>query len=567
MADDLAPAPEERAAGGAPRWGYVIGSALTACFLVEAFTGLLLMLAYSPSSASAWGSVYYIHYQVDFGWFVRGLHRFGSYAIVILMVLHLLQATLAAAYRSPNMVNWWIGLGLMLLALGLGVTGNILPWDQHGYWAAVVETVIAGGVPVVGPSIQRLAVGGPGYGNLTLTRMYGLHVGLLPALFVLGLVVHVRLARRGGLAPPAAPRTAFHGLVASALMLGTLVAIVLIGHGAALEAPADPTGDEYPARPEWYFLWLFQLLKYLHGEREVVATVIVPGAILAVLALIPLLDKVLPRGFVHFLACGFLFAVVGGAGYLTYEGWRDDAKDPAYRAGRERAERAAGRAVQLAGDESVGIPPDGAGYVLGRDPLHRGGGLFEANCAGCHAFGGKASKNQSAPDLKDYGSRAWLRGLLEKPDSPAYYGKAPECDGMTTWKGTSKLSAKELDDVADFVATFSAIDPETSPADWAAAAKAAAHPGRPAFYRECVDCHTMGNLTEREKKTAPSPDLFAWGSSRWTARMIKSPNHPALYGYLESEQKMPAFADQLTGSDVTAVVRYLKGDYLPPKAP
>lgn len=225
---------------------------------------------------------------------------------------------------------------------------------------------------------------------------------------------------------------------------------------------------------------------------------------------------------------------------------------------------AARRAVQLAGDDSVGIPPDGAGYVLRRDPLHRGGGVFEANCAGCHAFGGQASKNQSAPDLKDYGSRAWVRGLLEKPDSPAYFGKAPECDGMTSWKDTSKLTGKELDDVADFVATFAAIDPETSPADWAAEARAKGHPGRAPFYRECVDCHTMGNLTEREKKTAPSPDLFAWGSNRWTSRMIKFPNHPALYGYLESEQKMPSFGDQLTDSDVTAVVRYLRGDYVPP---
>jgi ubiquinol-cytochrome c reductase cytochrome b subunit len=560
LADDIIPPPDRF------RWGYAIASALTACFAIEAATGLLLMLAYSPSSASAWGSVYYINDQIDHGWFVRGLHRFGSYAMVVLVVLHLLQATLAAAYRSPRVVNWWIGLGLMLVTLGLGVTGNILPWDQHGYWAAVVETVIAGGVPVVGPTVERLAVGGPGYGNLTLTRMYGLHVGILPALFVLGLVTHIGLARRHRLMGlrddgPVGPRRVFGGFVASAVLLGALAAVVLVYHGAPLEAPADPGGNDYPARPEWYFLWLFQLLKYFHGEREVIATVIVPGGILAVLALIPLIDKILPKGFVHFLASAFVFAVVGGAGYLTYEGWRADEADPAYRAGRERAEQAAARAARLAGDEAVGIPPDGAAYLLGRDPLLRGGGLFEAKCAGCHAFGGKASKDQSAPDLKDYGTRAWVRGLLEKPDAPAYFGTAPECDGMTSWKDTSKLTAKEMDDVADFVATFAAIDPEASPADWAAAAKAENHPGRAPFYRECVDCHTMGNVVDREKKTNQSPDLFAWGSPRWVARMIKNPSHASLYGYLEAEQKMPAFGDQLTGSDVTALVRYLKGDY------
>src|SRR5207248_7852381 len=110
--------------------------------------------------------------------------------------------------------------------------------------------------------------------------------------------------------------------------------------------------------------------------------------------------------------------------------------------GRARARVAAARAIQLAGDDSVGIPPDGAAYLLNRDPLHRGGGLFEAKCAGCHALGGDAPKDQSAPDLKGYGSRAWVRGLLENPSSPAYFGKSPQCDGMTTWKSATRLTAK-----------------------------------------------------------------------------------------------------------------------------
>jgi ubiquinol-cytochrome c reductase cytochrome b subunit len=454
--------------------------------------------------------------------------------------------------------------------MGLGITGNILPWDQHGYWAAKVETVIAGGVPVIGPALQRLAVGGPDLGNLTLTRMYGLHVGLLPLLYGLGLVAQARLARQHGLDLRAEQGEGFTfpGLLTWAVALGALAAVVVANGGAPLEAPADPAGDDYPARPEWYFLWLFQLLnQYFHGEREVIATVIVPGATLAVLLLIPLLDKVLPRGFAHFLACALVFGVVGGAGYLTYEGWKRDASDPSYREGLARARAAADRAIQLAGTDSGGVPPEGAAYLLMRDPLHRGGGLFEAKCAGCHAFGGKASAEQSAPDLKGYGTRAWVRGLLENPASPAYYGKSEPCEGMKTWKSASKLTAKQLDDVADFVATFATIDPGTSPTDWAAAAKAADHPGRAPFYRECVDCHTMGNLVEREKKTQESPDLFAWGSPRWTARMIKSPGHPSAYGHLAEEQKMPAFGGQLTESDVAAVIRYLQGDYTPAPRP
>src|SRR5206468_831930 len=160
------------------------------------------------------------------------------------------------------------------------------------------------------------------------------------------------------------PRQVFYRTVAGAVVLGVLAAIVVAGHGAPLEAPADASGDDYPARPEWYFLWLFQLLKAFHGEREVIITVILPGAILSVLFAIPFFDKLLPRGVAHFLACAVVFAVVGGAGYLTYAGWRDDAADPAYRSARVRAERAAARAVQLAGEDSVGVPPDGASYLL-----------------------------------------------------------------------------------------------------------------------------------------------------------------------------------------------------------
>ena len=182
-------------------------------------------------------------------------------------------------------------------------------------------------------------------------------------------MAHAALVRRHGLTPPrevrdierAWPNQVFYRLVAGAVVLGTLVAIVLVNHGAPLEAPADPSGDDYPARPEWYFLWLFRLLKYFHGEREIIATVIVPGAILAVMFLIPLLDKVLPqrvRPLPRLRRSSSPWSV--GAGYLTYEGWHADAADPTYRAGRERADRAAARAVQLAGDETVGIPPDGA---------------------------------------------------------------------------------------------------------------------------------------------------------------------------------------------------------------
>ena len=132
---------------------------------------------------------------------------------------------------------------------------------------------------------------------------------------------------------------------------------------------------------------------------------------------------------------------------------------------------------------------------------------------------------------------------------------------MQEWKEGSKLSAKELDDVASYVAWFATIPPDVTPAEWADAAEVKAHPGRKQYQAECAECHTMGDPSTRSKKLQPAPDLFAWGSDRWTARMIKHPSAVNLYGYLEGDQKMPAFEGQITDADVATLVRYLKGDY------
>src|SRR4051812_11859687 len=189
---------------GGARWRYVFGSALSTTFMIQVATGLLLLLSYSPSSSTAWGSVYYVSYQMTGGWFVRGIHHFGSQAMVILLAMHLLQVLWAGAYRRPREVNWWFGMALLFLTLGFSLTGYLLPWDQKGYWATKVATNIAGGAPGLGPMIQKVGGGGLDYGNQTITRFFGLHVGGLPALFVPCLAAHGAPRRRP--AGPVRPR-------------------------------------------------------------------------------------------------------------------------------------------------------------------------------------------------------------------------------------------------------------------------------------------------------------------------------------------------------------------------
>ena len=561
---------DEPIPGGA-RWRYVFGSALSTTFLIQLVTGLLLMFSYAPSASTAWGSVYYISDQMTLGWFIRGIHHYGSQAMVVLLVLHLIQVLWAGAYRRPREVNWWFGMALMFLTLGFSLTGYLLPWDQKGYWATKVATNIVGGTPVLGPSLQKVIVGGPDYGNQTLTRFYGLHVGVLPTLFVLSLAAHVALFRRHGLTPPRRagnratghfwPEQLFMDTVASLAVLGVLLFLVLSEHGANLDAPADPSSSDYPARPEWYFLSLFQLLKAFPGKNEVVGTILIPTAITVVLLLIPLFDRFLPDTLAHLLALGFVVALVGGVGYLTYEAWRADAHDKFFQAGRAKADEARRRALRLAGDPAVGIPPDGAAYVLLRDPLTHGRGVLNAKCLGCHYFDGKGRGRQVASDLKGHGSYAWVRGLLEDPEAPSYFGKVPQCDGMAEWKKNSKLSKKQLDDVARFVASFAAVPPEMTPEEWLNSPGVADHPGQAPFVKDCGRCHVVDGLTEGGYRDAPK--LFAWGSKQWTSRMIHKPGSPDLYGYLEKKDQMPAFtSDQLTENDVTTLIRFLKNDYL-----
>ena len=570
--DLLKVALDEPIPGGA-RWRYVFGSALSVVFMAQVFTGLLLMTSYSPSSSTAWASVFYISHEMWWGWFIRGVHHFAAQAMVVLLAMHLLQVLWAGAYRRPREFNWWFGMALLFLTLGFSLTGYLLPWDQKGYWATKVATNIMGGAPVAGPYLQKILVGGPDYGNQTVTRFYGLHVGVLPTLLVLCLAIHVALFRRHGItAPPDAdrrptaqfwPEQLFMDTVFSAGVLLVVIFLVLAEGGANLDAPADPSSSDYPARPEWYFLSLFQMLKLFPGSREIIGTIVIPTTLLAMMMLLPFLDRLLPRSLAHFLACGFVFAVVAGGGFLTVQAMREDARDSTFQESRKKADQSRQRAIFLAGMPDVGIPPDGSAYILRRDPLTQGRNVLERWCLGCHVFEGNGSGTQTASDLAHFGSKAWVHGLLLDPSSTTYFGKAAKYDGMAEWKKDSTLEPKELGDVADFVASFAAIPDNMTPADWLRSPVVSNHPGYELFKEECGQCHVIDGFTQGGMRRAPQ--LFGWGSPWWTARMIRNPRSSDKYHFLNENQQnqMPAFGpDQITTSDMDVLIRYLKDEYV-----
>jgi quinol-cytochrome oxidoreductase complex cytochrome b subunit len=185
-------------------WLYTLGSATLFVAVNQIVTGILLTIYYVPTPDHAYDSVQYITAQVPAGWLIRGLHHWGASAMVILTALHMLRVILHGAYKYPREVTWFSGVGLLLLVLGFGFTGYLLPWDQKAFWATTVGTRIAGVAPFVGDWILRVMRGGEELSAVTLARFFGAHVWILPAGLLSILLVHLYLVVRIGIS--AVPR-------------------------------------------------------------------------------------------------------------------------------------------------------------------------------------------------------------------------------------------------------------------------------------------------------------------------------------------------------------------------
>lgn len=359
-------------------WAYTLGALLLLGLVVQGVTGLVLMLYYVPTPTHAYDSVRYVVSEVPFGRLLRGLHHHGASVLPAVAVLHLLRTLVFGAYKAPREATWLSGLLLLALIVAFGLTGYLLPWDQLGYAATVVRANIASTTPIVGPWVARLMRGGDVIGAVTLSRWYGAHVGLLPLALVAFTAVHVRLVRLHGRAghyrDAAPPRWPARQGARSALVVAAAFA-VLLWVGATVEAPlgamADPADVGFVPHPEWYFLWLFQLMKYTTGGWEQVGAPMVLAAIGAFLVALPWLDgrperALAPRTWVLTLGAAGLVGIAA----LTAVAVRDTPPDqdprvwsPVALAGLGVAERDACRTCH--GPE--GVAPDLGRGRVGRD--------------------------------------------------------------------------------------------------------------------------------------------------------------------------------------------------------
>ena len=180
-------------------WWYTLGSATLFLAVLQGVTGILLTMYYVPTPDHAYDSVVYISTRLPAGWFIRGLHHWGASAMVVLTVAHLLRVFFFGAYKYPREATWITGVFLLIIVIGFGFTGYLLPWDQKAYWATTVGTRIAGVAPVVGEWIMRIARGGDELSAVTLARFFGTHVWILPASLATLIGIHLYLVIRIGI--------------------------------------------------------------------------------------------------------------------------------------------------------------------------------------------------------------------------------------------------------------------------------------------------------------------------------------------------------------------------------
>ncbi len=180
-------------------WLYTLGSATLFVVVNQIITGILLTLYYVPTPDHAYDSVSYIMTQVSAGWLIRGLHHWGASALVVLAVLHMLRVILYGAYKFPREFTWLTGVALLLVVIGFGFTGYLLPWDQKAYWATTVGTRIAATPPLIGDTVLRIMRGGAEISAVTLARFYGVHIWVLPAAIVGLVLLHLYLVIRIGI--------------------------------------------------------------------------------------------------------------------------------------------------------------------------------------------------------------------------------------------------------------------------------------------------------------------------------------------------------------------------------
>jgi len=375
-------------------WFYVFGSAALTCFMLQVVTGILLALIYVPSAGEAWISLQTLNHGVVLGWFIRALHGWGSNFMVAIVLIHMVQVFLFGAYKFPRELTWIVGVLLLLVTLGMAFTGQILRFDQDAYWGLGIGASIASRVPVIGPWVVNLMLGGPIIAGATLSRFFALHVFVVPGLLIVFVCVHLLMVLKLGInewpmpgrivrratylqeyhelthkdGVPFVPNAVWKDILFSAFILLSIAACALYFGPFGPSGQPDPTIIQTSPQPDFFFLWLYALLSFLPPSSETPILLIGPAIGLIFLLALPFIagegEKSWKRRPIAVLSVSLIAVALGTLTHL--------------------AEHAPWSPVMDAWS-SQPIPPQ---YLQGRTALERHGALVfqEKQCHNCHSL-------------------------------------------------------------------------------------------------------------------------------------------------------------------------------------
>ena len=319
---------------------YYFGGVSLFLFIIQVVTGILLLLYYKGGEALAFESIQFIISKVQFGWLIRSIHSWTANLFILTAMIHMFSVYFGKAYRKPREITWVTGMIMFFLALGFGFSGYLLPWNELAFFATKVGTDIAGAVPVVGKPIMEFLRGGEDVTGATLSRFFGFHVAVLPGIFTVFLGIHLLLVQRQGMSEPLSyaeeglkgrktmpffPNFLLRDMLLWLIVLNLLAILAVffpweLGKKADLFASA-PAG----IKPEWYFLFMFQTLKYIPGK-----VFMIDGEVLGILVfglggllwlLVPFWDRKSSRGernrFVNYVGLFIVMFII----ILTIVGW------------------------------------------------------------------------------------------------------------------------------------------------------------------------------------------------------------------------------------------------------
>jgi ubiquinol-cytochrome c reductase cytochrome b subunit len=395
------PVPPETAS-----WFYVFGSAALTCFILQIVTGILLALIYVPSAGEAWNSLQILNHGISLGWFIRGLHGWGSNFMVAIVLIHMVQVFLFGAYKFPRELTWMIGVCLLLMTLAMAFTGQVLRFDQDAYWGLGIGASIASRVPVIGPWAVNLMLGGPIIAGATLSRFFAVHVFVVPGLLIAFVGVHLlmvlklgvnewpmpgRIVRRATYLQeyhelthkegvPFVPYAVWKDVFFSGFILLSIAACAVFLGPFGPSGQPDPTIIQTAPRPDFFFLWLYAVLSYLPPSAETPILMIGPAIGIVALLLLPFIagegEKSWKRRPIAVLTILLVAVMLGSLTQLgLHTPW----------------------SPIMDAWSSVPIPSE---YLQGRTALERRGALvFQAKqCRNCHSLDDMGGKRGPALD-------------------------------------------------------------------------------------------------------------------------------------------------------------------------